>query len=268
MRLGFATDIHLDHVVGDKAHQQRQLVGEEIARGLDALVIGGDISTGPLLKEHLNAFCKGAGVPVYFVLGNHDFWDASFETVKAAASEFSGYLDKTGCVELTPTTALVGRTGWYDTLTGNPFAASNMNMADWKKTERLVYVWREAYMLQKECRRWSTEEAEAARPVLEQAARHYPRVLFVTHFPCFKEACWDEDGYPDIEERGFWPWSINTTMGHMLLDVVEAYPRVHFTLLTGHTHGGGRKQLRENLLCISGKARYKHPAIAHEFTLE
>jgi hypothetical protein len=57
-------------------------------------------------------------------------------------------------------------------------------------------------------------------------------------------------------------------MGHMLLEVVEANPRVHFTLLTGHTHGGGRKQLQENLLCISGKARYKHPALAHELTLE
>lgn len=269
MRLGFATDIHLDQFNKDeKPNLRRQFAGEEIGRGLDALVVGGDISTGPLLKEHLGAFCKGAGVPVYFVLGNHDFWDAAFADVQATASEFPGYLDKAGVVELTPTTALVGRSGWYDTLSGNPFAPSNMAPKDWKKTERLVYVFREMYMLQAECRRWSTEEAEAARPILEDAARRYSRVIFVTHFPCFEEACWDEDGFPDIEERGWWPWSINTTMGHMLLDVVEAHPKTHFTLLTGHTHGGGRKQLRDNLLCISGKARYKHPALAHEFTLE
>jgi predicted phosphohydrolase len=267
MRLGFATDIHLDHLEGEKANSQRQLAGREIARGLDALVIGGDISKGPLLKEHFGAFCRGAGIPVYFVLGNHDFWDTSAETVRATAAGFPGFLDAVGVVELTPTTALVGRTGWYDTLAGNPFAPSGVAAADWKKTERLVYVYRDPYLLQRECRNWSTEEAEKARPLLEDAASKYEHVIFVTHFPCFKEAVWDPDGEPDLEERGFWPWSLNLTMGHMLLGTVESHPDVRFTLLTGHTHGGGRKQLRRNLLCLAGKAQYGHPQLALDLNL-
>jgi 3',5'-cyclic AMP phosphodiesterase CpdA len=267
MRLGFATDVHLDSIEGDKANSRRQLAAEKMASDVDALVIGGDISLGPHLTEHLSAFCRGAGVPVYFVLGNHDFWDLRHAKVQAAAAEFPGYLDRAGVVELTATTALVGRSGWYDALSGNPFAPSNVSPKDWRRTERLVSVWRDAYQLQRACRAWATEETEAVRPVLEAAADRYEHIFFVTHFPCFTEACWDEDGYPDIEERGWWPWSINTTMGHMLLEVVESHPKVDFTLLTGHTHGGGRKQLRDNLLCFSGKARYGHPALAHEFTL-
>lgn len=264
MRLGFATDIHLDHL---KDGSERQRAGREIARGLDALVIGGDISTGPQLKDQLSAFCSGAGIPVHFVLGNHDFWDSPAAEVRAAAAHFPGYLDDAGVVALTPSTALVGRSGWYDTLSGNPYAPSNVRMADWRKVERLVYVFRTPHLLQAECRAWSTEEAEKARPVLEEAADNYANVIFVTHFPCFEEAIWNEDGQPDVVECGMWPWSLNTTMGRVLLDTVTRHPKVQFTLLSGHTHGGGREQLRDNLLCVSGKARYGHPQLADEFTL-
>jgi len=197
-------------------------------------------------------------IPVYFVLGNHDFWNAREQHVRETAAKFPGYLDTAGVVELTPTTALIGRSGWYDTLTGNPFE-SRIRFDDFHLTERLVGTWGAPYLLQRACRAWSTEETERVRPVLEAAVQKYPNILFATHFPCFKEACWDEFGFPDVEDRGFWPWSINTTLGHLLLETVMANPGVQFTMLTGHTHGGGSRQLRDNLLCISGNAVYGHP---------
>ena len=52
------------------------------------------------------------------------------------------------------------------------------------------------------------------------------------------------------------------TLGHVISDVAEAFPETHFTVLSGHTHGRGRKQLRSNLLCISGKAVYGNPKLA------
>lgn len=266
MKLGFATDIHLDVVVDRAGYLKRpeeaqallKRVGVHVARDVDALVIGGDISTGSRFRDDFQAFCKGAAVPVYFVLGNHDFWDAPEATVRTTAAEFPGYLDHVGVVPLNPLTALVGRSGWYDTLTGNPFE-SQIHPNDWERAERLSGCWRYQYLLQKECRAWSLEETTKVVPVLEAAAVTYPNVYFVTHFPCFVQACWDEFGKPDVEKNGWWPWSINTTLGRAVLDVVEKHRGVQFTMLTGHTHGPGKAQVRSNLTCISGRAHYGNP---------
>jgi predicted phosphohydrolase len=277
MRLGFTTDIHLDCLPDviqtskeantlARGYQGIQDIGRKLAEGHDALVIAGDISQGPSLKEHLAVFCTAEKIPVYFVLGNHDFWDIQEAEVRSAASKFPGYLDEAGIIELTPVTALVGRSGWYDTLSGNPFT-SKIRVQDFHRTERLVNTWRTPHLLQAECRRWATEEAEKARPILEAAAERYANVIFTTHFPCFTTACWDESGHLDNGISGWWPWSIDTTMGRMIYEVISRHPRVQFTMLTGHTHGGGRATLRPNLLCISGRAVYGSPRLAETFTL-
>ena len=261
MRIGFATDIHLDN---DRLQEpvNYEGIGRFIAEGMDILLLGGDISNGRDFDDHFRRFCAGAGIPVYFVLGNHDFWMAPEATVRENAGKYPGYLDEAGVVELAPNLGLVGRSGWYDTLTGNPFELRGWTVNDWELVPRLEGLWAERHLLSKACRAWSEEEAEKARVTLTEAAGRYSTVLFVTHFPCFKAACWDEWGRPDVEENGWFPWSINTTMGHVILDVVEAFPRTHFTVLSGHTHGGGRKQLRSNLLCVSGKAVYGNPRLA------
>lgn len=259
MQIGFATDIHLDHPnlwTTDKAG-----IGRFIAENLEVLLVGGDISTGTHFERHFSAFCEGAGIPVYFVLGNHDFWDAPEATVRETAGKFPGYLDQAGVVELTPCLGLVGRSGWYDTLSGNPLT-SRIRVNDWVSIPRLQGLWADKYLLQKACRQWSEEEAEKARVDLVKAAKEYPTVIFITHFPCFTATCWNEHGRLDTGESGWWPWSINTTLGQTILDVVAEHPQTDFTILSGHTHGGGRKQLRSNLTCISGKAVYGTPRLA------
>lgn len=267
MRIGYATDIHLDAVnlVRGAGVAKYHRIGRFMAEGQDVLLITGDISTGKKFPTQFGLFCRGAGIPVYFVLGNHDFWDVPEATVRENAAKFPGYLDVAGVVELAPGLGLTGRTGWYDTLSGNPFE-SRVTVQDWKRVERLEGLWAEKYLLSRACKAWSEEEAEKARPVLIEAAERFPNVLFLTHFPCFVAACWDELGNLDTEERGFRPWSINTTMGHMIDDVVTAYPKTQFTVLSGHTHGRGRKQLRDNLTCVSGKASYGSPKLAESWT--
>src|SRR5690554_6185727 len=108
MKLGFASDIHLDHVSEVvhidpsqkvKSYPKHRRVGARIAQGLDVLVLGGDLATGNSLGSHMKAFIEGAGIPVYFVLGNHDFWGAPEEQVKSEARKLGGYLDELGVVE-------------------------------------------------------------------------------------------------------------------------------------------------------------------------
>lgn len=269
MRVGFATDIHLDAdpLQGGAGYPQQRLAGSTIAHGQDALVIGGDISSGGKFKDQFHAFCKGAGIPVYFVLGNHDFWNAPEDEVRETAASFPGYLDRGTVVELTSRVALVGRSGWYDTLSGDPFSHPSPSN-DSERIPRLAETcWGPPHMLLKECLKWSEREAEAAVPVLEQAAARYPEVWFVTHFPCFRSACWAPDGSLDAEWRGWWPWSINTTMGVALRDVAERFPQTKFTVLSGHTHGGGSADLTANLSCVSGWAEWGAPRLSHSWDL-
>lgn len=265
MKLGFATDIHLDTIVGANRPGcvVQRIAGETLGKGCDALVISGDISTGKHFDRHFAAFCEGAKVPVYFVLGNHDFWDAPESVVRATAATFPGYLDTAGVVELTPSAALVGRSGWYDTLSGQP-NESKVKVDDWFRASRLLpsYSSNTPELLHRACQMWSEEETEKAIPLLEAAAASYQRVYFATHFPIF-----EPDGTPDIAERKWWPWSLNTTLGRALREVTDRHPNNDFTVLTGHTHRARRTQVSENLTCIGGKADFGNPQLAESWVV-
>jgi len=110
MRLAWATDIHLNFL--GPADRQRFL--EPINDQADALVVTGDLAESNSLGEVLRQMSALVDVPVYFVLGNHDFYHGSVAGTRADVAEMirgSGnlvYLSQAGAVELTPTTALVG----------------------------------------------------------------------------------------------------------------------------------------------------------------
>ena len=64
-------------------------------------------------------------MPIYFVLGNHDFYRGSVVGTRSAltkmisGSENLVYLSQVGVVELMPRTALVGHDGWADARLGD-----------------------------------------------------------------------------------------------------------------------------------------------------
>ncbi len=263
MKIGFATDIHLDHIKENADLTKHRRIGKNLADGLGALLISGDICNGIDFSRQFGAFHEGADIPVYFVLGNHDFWGAEDIQVRNNAAQFPGYLDRGQVVELVDGVGLCGRTGFYDTLTGNPFE-SRWHMNDWDRIPRLAGCWRVPQLLQRECKAWAEEETEKAVRVLREAVKGgFKEVYFLTHFPLFTEACFHgEDGELDVEENGMWPWSIDTTMGHAVREIAAENPGVSFTIFTGHTHGGGEKQISTNLRCVAGKARYGSPSVS------
>ncbi len=238
-----------------------------MTKGLDVLLIAGDIATGPTLKGRFEAFLQDTKTLTYFVLGNHDYWSAPAEEVEALKTAFKATcLDTSGVIELTPTLGLVGRSSWYDARGGNPFQ-SEIVLNDWFKIPRFRPLVRDPMLLIQEFATWADSEVDHARPVLKEAAQKYREVYFVTHFPCFREACWGEDGALTTDESGWFPWSLNTRMGSMVMTVAENHPEVQFTIFTGHTHGEGEVQVAPNLKCIAGKAVYGAPALARTWTL-
>ena len=87
MKLLWLTDLHLDRVDQTRL---KAFYGVLASQSADAAVITGDISNAHLLPSHLLELGKTFGTrPVYFVLGNHDFYGSSFDDVDRAVTDLS-----------------------------------------------------------------------------------------------------------------------------------------------------------------------------------
>ena len=91
MKLLWASDIHLDRAEGARKEQFLERLS---AAGHDGVVISGDISNSKCVVQHLeeigracNGSGNGSGKPVYFVLGNHDYYQGSIRQVESAVDE-------------------------------------------------------------------------------------------------------------------------------------------------------------------------------------
>lgn len=124
MRVVWTTDIHLNFLRPPERSSFYASICEEES---DAVFLTGDIAEAPSLKILLDEMLKAIAVPLYFVLGNHDFYYGSIDKVRQAMNEWCQvqpgltYLSSTGVTELTPTTGVVGHDGWGDGRYGNYF---------------------------------------------------------------------------------------------------------------------------------------------------
>ncbi len=116
-RYAWLTDIHLEFL------RDKNAVGfvEELATiELDGLFLTGDISNAERLEFHLRLFEDGYQAPVYFVLGNHDYYGGSIESVRRMVRELCDrskwlhWLPVSGVVKISSDTGLIGQGGWAD----------------------------------------------------------------------------------------------------------------------------------------------------------
>src|SRR5690606_7721934 len=117
-RIVWITDPHLNLV----SKRSIRTFAESITNDADAVVITGDIAECNSLKEKLRIFAEALRKPVYFVLGNHDFYGGSFEQGRLEARDACGkylkYITEYDPILINDTTALVGSDGFYDARNG------------------------------------------------------------------------------------------------------------------------------------------------------
>jgi 3',5'-cyclic AMP phosphodiesterase CpdA len=262
MKLAWVTDPHFDHLqpLGAKkfgAWLQKQSV--------DAVLLTGDLSTYRGLTLDLIQFEAGFGKPVFFVLGNHDYYYSSFEAARQSAqviheSDSSLYwLDQSGVVELTASTALVGSGGWYDARAGSPLE-STFEMPDFTHIEDLKKLGR--VELIDKCREFSAKQAEELRPHLWEAARKYARVVVATHMPPFKEVARYLNQPSSMNTL---PWYTNLTLGNLLAEAAYEHSETHFIVLCGHTHFPHGYVFNRNMVVFAGVSHYQNPQISRIF---
>ena len=127
MRLGGLTDIHLNFVDAAGVDEFFAFVRDRA----DAVAISGDIAKAATCASTLRSIEEIVEKPIYFVLGNHDFYRGSIPQVRrmvtglASESKNLNYLTALRVVELTPSTAMIGHDGWADARLGD-FRHSNV----------------------------------------------------------------------------------------------------------------------------------------------
>jgi 3',5'-cyclic AMP phosphodiesterase CpdA len=263
MRLAWLTDIHLNFI----SQPDCRLFFESFRQAGDAVVITGDIAESPTLEHYLTEIDQAVDQPVYFVLGNHDFYRGSIAETRmrasqvAAASQHLVYLTAADVIELTPDTALVGHDGWADARLGD-FESSEVLLNDYFLISDLVTPFvnqtLDRHGLRRTLEKLGDEASEHFERVLSAAVKRYPHVVAATHVPPFREATW-HDGR--ISDADWLPHFSCKAVGNVLRRVMESHPESDLTVLCGHTHGSGEYQALDNLRVFTGEAKYGQPAV-------
>ena len=84
MRLAWITDPHLNHVAEEC---WQRWIDEVTGHGVDGIVITGDISEGDDVVPQLQRLARSLPTPIYFVLGNHDFYQSSIANTRQQVIE-------------------------------------------------------------------------------------------------------------------------------------------------------------------------------------
>ena len=257
-RVAWLTDIHLDSV---EQNDIESFFAEIAALEVDSILVGGDIAKAASFGPHLTTLAEMVQRPVYFVLGNHDYYRGAIAEVRAYATQLSDesqwlrWLPSSGVTALSTTTGLIGHGSWADGRLGLG-ARSTTLLNDYVLIRDFIPLGL-AERFQK-----LAELGDAAagyfRAILPRALNGFEHVILLTHVPPFEEAALHKGNRANDQ---WLPHLTCSAAGEVLVDLMDAHPDHRLTVLCGHTHSAGEVQMRPNLLVRTGGARYGHPAV-------
>lgn len=256
LKLAWATDIHLNFA----PPAQVEAFVAELGQG-DAVLLTGDLAEATDVEAWLVRLADRLRRPLWFVLGNHDYYGGRIPEVRARITALCQdhphlrWLPAAGVVHLSDKAALVGHDGWGDARNGD-FMKTPVRLNDHVWIDGLNDLPRAE--LRRRLQALGDESAAHLRAVLPAALAQYPAVIVATHVPPFVESCWHEG------RTSTWEWTAdfsNQAAGAALLEMADAFPDREILVLCGHTHGQGEATLRPNLRVWTGGAEYGEPAL-------
>ena len=219
MRLAWLTDIHLSFCPG----RFQELLDRIDATDPDVVLIGGDVAEALDVTGYRERFAT-LDRPIYFVLGNHDFYHGSIRQVRAAVEDLCRrvenlhYLSSAGVVELTAGAALIGHDGWGDARVGD-FDNSDVALNDYRLIEELTGI--DQQTRKRLLNALGDEAADHVRSVLPEALERYQQVWFLTNVPPWREACWHEGRNSDAD---WTPHMACGAVGEALTEIMAEHP--------------------------------------------
>ena len=261
--LTWLTDIHLNFL---DAPARQDFYDRVAQAGGDGLIISGDIGEAPSLEPLLKEMQQAWDQPIYFVLGNHDFYKSDVSTVRDAMRELtvsqSGlhWLPQTGPVLITDDVVLLGQDGWADARYGD-YDHSWMAMNDSRLIEDLHRARVQGtHSLKTAMQQLADEDAHKLDSDIQQALADYhpSQVIVATHVPPFKEACFHRGQSTGDDVI---PFYTSKATGDVLLKAASNNPHTVFYVICGHTHGQAFYQPINNLRVNVGGVTYGDPQI-------
>lgn len=258
MRLLWSTDIHLNFVNRDRAQAYCEGL---LSKQPDAILLSGDIAEAASIEPWLQFLDDHLHRPLYFVLGNHDYYGGSIAEVRARMSVFPRFsknlcwLPGAGMVELTPRSCLIGHDGWGDARMGNA-ETSRILLNDFIHIRELAGL-----APSERRRRLQSLGDEAAAHVdhhLRLALERYDVVVTLLHVPPFERACMHDGRFTDAD---WTPYFGCKAVGDVLLAHMKARRDRRMIVLCGHTHHEATVQVLPNLLVRTGGAEYGLPRL-------
>jgi len=255
------TDLHLNFL---RPLALKAFYGKVAAERPDALLVTGDTAEGDTIEKFLAELAKIA--PVYFVLGNHDFYRSTIRDVRDRVRNVARttWLPPKGPIKLTDKVVMIGVDGWGDARCGD--LASKVALSDWQLIGDLKMS--DVKQRIKALQDLGASEGRNLRIALERAPAS-PELLVLTHVPPFPEAC-VYDG--KISDPPWLPWFTCIATGDALLAHAKANPNTKMTVLCGHSHGLGTYSPLPNLEVRTGGwppgvEGYGNPIVQQTFEL-
>jgi len=265
VRAAWLTDIHLDFL---STSVQERFFERLAAEEADCILLGGDVAHAASVAPFLQRLEEALQKPIYFVLGNHDFYHGSIARVRETMrtlcrqARFLHWLSSLGAVPVTAHTGLVGHDGWGDGRYGD-YWRSTVELNDFRLIEELRGCDRRARFARLNA--LGDEAAAHLGAVLPEALDRFEHVVVLTHVPPFAEAAWHEGHGSDAH---FLPFFACQCAGETLRRALAAHPGKRMTVLCGHTHGSGYARVTPGLEVFTVGAEYGAPMVQRIFEWE
>ena len=266
MQLLWLSDIHLNFM---KNKTIAKFIASLTEWEPDAIVITGDISTGNFVRECLEAFIY-LQLPVYFVLGNHDFYGRDIDIVREVVSDVSPnviYLHRENkLIHLTDASVLVGVDGWADGAFGdweNSTVSEQLN--DFFQIGAFIGESKNMRLFKMQELARDSHNQLLSNLVKLNSESGIKHVYIATHVPPFRRSCIHEG---HISEPDWLPLFSCKMVGDLIREYSQQHKDIQFHVMCGHTHSVGECQIEENLWVSTAYARYSTPAIQKIFMVE
>ena len=251
MRATWLTDLHLSFL---KPPAVKEFLKAVKAHRPDVVLVGGDTGEASNFREYLEQIHDATSAPVYYVLGNHDFYGSDIEYVRdfarlstKAPNTHAKWLPALDPVRLTDHVVLVGVDGWGDASCGDP-DGFRVKLNDWKYIQDLHAVYHLGHNIRMETLRvLGRQEAALLKEKLAKVGV-CEKLIVLTHVPPFPEACVYGGKMSDPD---WLPWFTCIEVGKVLAEYAGS-TNTEILVLCGHTHGLGIYQQNFNLEVRTG----------------
>ena len=236
------TDLHVDKL---SAADYAGLINSIVAIKADGLWLTGDLGDPPANWFFLETLLHQIKLPIYFVLGNHDYYQQRIADVRKKANQLmdtfkqAHYLTSEAAHIFDEHTLLVGVDGWANT------ADIPLTQPTWD-SERIIDLQSPslATLQQAMNKRAAVDALLLLKKCQQSIGAATKRVYILTHVP------------PEQARRGQYPVKpvqarravyYSYTLGGVLDELRLQYPHIHFYVFSGHVHQNQLYTLGHNL---------------------